>query len=142
MAIIKYEDIVNKDGFNIGVFIFGTLSATGANFDSTYPIVMPCELEKIRIRYSAASISGTLQFQRLTNGTAPGSGTNLLTTAFDLTATANTVYSRDEADFVASVGRQFFPGDALGMNDSGVLTNLSNLCISFYFRPIGKGHYK
>lgn len=138
---IKYEDIENKDGLVMSLHLNGTSAATGGNFDVTIPVTGVWELTKVKLRYSVASVSGTLQIQRLTNGTAPGSGTSLLTTAFDLATTANTVYSRNESDFSPSIGRVFYVGDSVGLHDGGDLTNLASLSIVFYFRPIGKGNY-
>lgn len=139
---MNVEEILNKDGFDVIFSLAGTLPATGTNFDVCFPVSRPCELAKVRVCYSAASISGTLQVQRLTGTTAPGAGTNLFSTAIDLSATANTVYERNETDFVTNASRVFVDGDRLSFNDGGVLTGLANLSVTLYFRPVGKGHYR
>lgn len=142
---IKITDILNKDGFAMHFFLPSTTAATGANYDIAFPIHTPCEIVGAYVWYDAASVSGTLQIQSLVSGTAAGSGTNLLATAFSLSATARVVYRRlvsTNGDFVASTtSRQFRYGMTVGFADGGDLTNLTDLSVTLYFRPINKGHY-
>ena len=139
---MNVEEILNKDGFDVFFFLPGTTAATGANFDVCFPVSRPCELAKVRVCYSVASSSGTFLVQRLRGTTAPGAGTNLFSTAISLSATANTVYERNETDFVTNASRAFVDGDRLSFNDGGTLTSLQNLSVILYFRPVGKGHYR
>lgn len=146
MAVIKYEDIINKDGFPVNFFFAGTDAEATASYDVVFPIHIPCELVAVYVWYDVASSSGTLQVQSLASGTAAGSGTNLLSTAFDLSATARTVYRRKagtNGDFLpASTSRLFRYGMSVGFSDGGTLVGLTNLSITLYFRPVNKGHYR
>lgn len=139
---IKSEDIINKDGFPVNFFFPGTDAAATASYDVVFPIHTPCELVGVYVWYDVASSSGTFQVQSLASGTAAGSGTNLFTTAISTAATARTVYSRTTADFVTTASRIFTGGMCVGLADGGTLTGLTNLSITLYFRPLGKGHYR
>ena len=51
----------------------------------------PCKLIRvIERRATVAGQAGTMQVEKVPSGTAPGSGTNQLASAFDLTTTVNT----------------------------------------------------
>lgn len=141
----RFEDIENKDGFPVNFFFAGSDAAATTSYDVVFPIHTPCELVGVYVWYDVASISGTLQVQSLASGTAAGSGTNLFTTAISTAATARTVYRRltsESGDFVTTASRTFTNGMSIGFADGGTLTNLTNLSITLYFRPLGKGNYR
>ena len=51
----------------------------------------PCQVIRAYERHvTVAGQAGTMQIEKVPSGTAPGSGTNVLGSAFDLTSTANT----------------------------------------------------
>lgn len=51
----------------------------------------PCKvIRAIERHITVAGQAGTMQVEKTPSGTVPGSGTNLLASAFDLTSTANT----------------------------------------------------
>lgn len=142
---VRFEDIENKDGFAVNFFFAGTDAAATASYDVVFPIHTPCELVGVYVWYDVASSSGTLQVQSLASGTAAGSGTNLLTTAISTSATARTVYRRVSGldnSFVTTASRVFNYGMCVGFADGGTLTGLTDLSITLYFRPLGKGHYR
>lgn len=138
---IRFENILDKDGFDFTLLLPGSSAETGANFDVVFPISRPCEVVGYFGRWSGAAATGTVQLQKLADGVAPGSGINMLSAAISLAGTINQIFSGDTEDFLTSVSRIFIPGEALGFSDGGSLTGLRSLSLTIYFRPIGKGHY-
>ena len=70
-----------------------------------------CEIIAASERHvTVAGQAGTLQIEKLSAAQAPGSGTVLLATAFDLVSTANTTVTKSS---VATGAEQLAAGDAL-----------------------------
>lgn len=93
-----------------------------------------CELVSVREVHRVASSSGTLQVQKLTGTTAPGSGTNLLTGTVSLAGTANTVVSGTLIGTTASL--RFAAGDRLGTLIAGTMTSLAGGVLVCTFKQI------
>lgn len=72
--------------------------------------------------WGVASISGTLQVEKLTGTTAPGSGTSMLTGTVSLAGTANTVTAGTLSGTVGNL--QLAAGDRIGGVLGGTLTAL------------------
>ena len=91
----------------------------------------------MEVHSTAATDAGavTLQVEKLAGTAAPGSGTLVLDTAFDLKGAANTVVSkRQKTDFVSALSaRQFSAGDRVGLLTSGTLTSLANVTVVLTF---------
>lgn len=136
----NFTEIGNKDGFDHVVQLAGTAAATAANYGFLITASRAFELIKIKVRYSAASSSGTLQLERLTGTTALGSGTTVLTTPISLSATANTTYEFDVTNFVRNTN-QLRENESFALVDGGLLVGLTDLSLTFYFFPQGKGEY-
>ncbi len=84
--------------------------------------------------WSTASTGGTLQFVRDTGTDAPGAGTDLLSTAIDTTATANTPL--EGAKIAAVPTKMLKPGDRLSIDHGGTTTNLAGTAVAFLLRKI------
>ena len=82
----------------------------------------------------------TLQIEKLTGTTALDSGSTLLSTAFNLKGTANTVVSYEGTRLTSS--RQLVEGDRLALKDAGTLTDLAGVCVTIYYKYLGQGHYR
>ncbi len=91
-------------------------------------------LKAVSRAFTTASSSGTLQVEKLTGTTAPGSGTNLLTGTVALTGAANTVVSGTLIATVASL--TFAAGDRVGFVFGGTVTGLIGSAISASFAPV------
>lgn len=69
----------------------GTTAQTAGNYKIFFTATGPCTVVAVvEVHGTANGGACTLQIERLSGTTAAGSGTNILTTAFDLAATANT----------------------------------------------------
>ena len=82
----------------------------------------------------AGGAAAALTVEKLTSTTAPGSGTALLTAAFDLTTTANTVgtgtLTATAADLLLA------SGDRLGAKLTGVLTGLVGCSLAIILKKL------
>ena len=139
---IKNQDIKNKDGNEITVSLPGTLSATATNYGVFFIASRPIEIMKIKEAHTTAGSDAdavTLQIEKLTGTTALDSGSTILTTAFNLKSTANTVVSYSGTGL--TVNRQLVEGDRLALKDTGTLTNLQGVCVTIYYKYLGQGHY-
>lgn len=88
----------------------------------------PCKVVAAVERHAVvAGQAGTIQVEKVPNATAPGSGSAVLATAFDATATINTLQSAGPAAAPASnLGK----GEALAVKTaSGALTSMTGCCI-------------
>ncbi len=139
----QYQKIENKDGNEITVSLPGTLSATATNYGVFFIASRPIEIMKIKEAHTTAGSDAgavTLQIEKLTGTTALDSGSTLLTTAFNLKGTANTVVSYEGTRLTSS--RQLVEGDRLALKDAGTLTDLAGVCVTIYYKYLGQGHYR
>jgi hypothetical protein len=106
------------------------LSASSATTE--YVFICPSNYAVIAVRevHAVAGGSGaTVNLERLTGTTAPGSGIAILTTAMALNGTANTVQSTAPSNIITTggtSGTQLQALDRLGIVLSGTLTGLAN----------------
>ena len=93
-----YIDINGDGGLGDEKFIPGSRNTicTEALAAAGIPMLIwtapyPCKIIRAIERHvTVAGQAGTMQVEKCPSGTAPGSGTNALVSAFDLTSTANT----------------------------------------------------
>lgn len=78
--------------------------------------------------------SAAVMPEKATGTTAPGSGSDLLTAAIDLTATVDTVVSATLTTTEAN--RLFVPGDRIVLDFSGTVTGLAGCIIQFVLVPV------
>jgi hypothetical protein len=96
MPQVEYENILRTPNIVVTVVVDGEDAQAQANYDKFYIAPYQCEVTAISEVHSEAEATTdpyTMQVQRLQGTEATGSGDNLLTTAFDLTGTAETVVS-------------------------------------------------
>lgn len=139
MEQVYFENIFNKDGFYQTIWLENTLPSTATNYPIFFIAMKPCEIMMVSEVHGTASVSGTLQVEKLTGTTAKGSGTNMLTAAFSTSTTANTVQTKQSTDLQ---NRTMDVGDRLALKASGTLTNSADMCVTLYIKPLGKGDYR
>ena len=137
--IVEFKNIYNKDPFAVPGNLPGTLPATAANYTHFFTAEFPCEVMEFAAVWETASSSGTLDLEKLTGTTAPGSGIALLTSTISTSGTANTV---NYGTFVVGSSRQLDRDDRLALKDGGTLTSMVGLQTTTLIKPLGKGHYR
>lgn len=115
----------------------GTSAATAGNYsiffqaDRSLGILSVAE---IHVTKGTDASAVSLQLEKLTGTTAPGSGTTLLTTAFDLKGTINTV---QYGNITASAGKNSLQkGDRLAAKLTGTPTAVANVVMTVFFQHI------
>lgn len=111
--------------------ILNALSVSSALFiaDTTYQVV------GVRSAWGVAGgLAALLNVEKLTGTTAPGSGTAILTSGIDLTATANTVTTGALSGTVSNL--QLAAGDRLGVKLGGTLTGLVGCSLTILLKRI------
>lgn len=113
----------------------GAQAATATNYGVVWIADKTCVVTGFQEIHQTAGTDGsavTLQLEKLTGTEAPGSGSELLSTALSLKATANTL---QEADLVETITtRQLLAGDRLCLKDAGTLTSVANLTVLIFIR--------
>lgn len=92
------------------------------------------QVTSVREVHGIASVSGTLQIEKLTGTTAPASGITMLTGTINLAATANTVVSGTLTGTTSTL--QLAAGDRIGIVLAGTLTSLVGSIIQITFKRI------
>ena len=92
------------------------------------------ELVAVSEVHSTASSSGTLQLEKCTGTTAPGSGTDLLSSTISLAGAANTVLSGTLS--ATRSDRIFVAGDRLALDFGGTVTGLVNAIVIIYLKRL------
>jgi hypothetical protein len=90
----------------------------------------------------AGGASAAVQLRKCASGTTIASGTALLTTAFDLTAAADTPQRKSVAAGTMTTtvaDRQLIPGDSLALDFSGTLTGLLGVGVTVRLRRTRHG---
>lgn len=112
----------------------GSSAATAGNYGVFWVAPVACTVIGFaEVHEVAGSAGGTvsLQLERLQGTEAPGAGDNLLLSALNLKATANTVqYGSITQARSGGIGlANLAAGDRLCLKDSGTLTSLSNVTV-------------
>ena len=121
----SWNDILTYD---INISIPNGDAADASLYPVFYVATFPCHVIEVKARHEQNSTSGTLDIERLTSGTAKGSGTSVLSGVFLTSANATITQSRTTslAGFTATT---LSPGDALALKAGGTLTSLSNIAV-------------
>ena len=137
------EDIQLLNKLNLidtkyGKYITHSIPKSNAASTLNYGVIFiarhPIEIIRISETHAVASASASLNIEKLEQGQALTLGTSLLTTAFDLTTTANIPVVKEGKDLIAN--RKLRENDRIGLVISGTLTGLSDLCITIYYKEI------
>lgn len=139
---INWNDINLKDGFYIVANVAGTAAATSTNYTHFFTARRPLEILRVTEVHSTAGTdagSVTLDVQILTGTTAPGSGTSVLASTFNLKSTANTVVTKEKSDL--SDSRIVKEGERICLATSGTLTAVASVQVTLYCRTANRGSY-
>lgn len=141
-AKIRSENVANKFGDVINVVLHGANAATAGNYSTFYNVPNAMEIILISRSYTTPSTSGTLQLEKLTGTQAPGAGVAILSTTLALSgiSTENIVVTRTQREMTSA--RVFKEGDRIALIDGGDLTNLADLVMTIYYKPLGRGDYR
>jgi hypothetical protein len=125
---IPYDNLQQKKVV-VSHTLVGTTAATAANYGTFWTAPFACTVIGFTEVHETAGTNGgavTLQLERLQGTEAPGAGDELLITALNLKATANTV-QQGNLTLVRSGGIglvNLSQGDRLALKDAGTLTNM------------------
>lgn len=129
MNKVSFVDVDQKRMY-LSHTIPGVTAATDTNYSVIFiaPVAMSVESFK-EVHTTAGTDAGavTLQLEKLTSTTAPGSGTTMLSTALSLKATANTVQTGSLTTTLAN--RALAIGNRLALKKSGTLTAVANVTV-------------
>jgi hypothetical protein len=106
----------------------GASAVTAGNYNIFWIAPYGCEVVGVKVRFSAASSSGTVDVKKAPSGTAIGSGTSVLSAVVSTAGAANTNVAGALNATVAN--RQLAAGDALGIVAGGTLTSLADLVVA------------
>lgn len=111
--------------------IVGLTASTATNYTTFFTAPFPMTFTSANEVHTTAGSVGTptVTVERLTGTTAPGSGTALLLTAFDMSAAINTVQYGTLANIVKS-SFNLAKGDRLALVSSGTLTSIANVVVT------------
>lgn len=127
----------------------GVQAATDTNYGVIFIADRPCVVVGFQEVHQTKGTDGsavTLQLEKLTGTTAPGSGLNLLQTAISLKANINTVQTGDIstgsdpvtgvrlATLAAPHSTGLVLGDRLALKKSGTLTSVANVTVTIFIQ--------
>lgn len=92
------------------------------------------QVTAVRAAWGVVSLSLSINVEKLTGTTAPGSGTTLLSGAIDTSTTANTVNSGTLTGTTEDL--KLAIGDRLGLKLSGVITGLVGMVVTITLQKI------
>ena len=87
-----------------------------------------CVVDSVDARWNTASSSGTVTVHKVPSGTAPDSGTALLSSTISTAGTADTTTVGTLSSTAATL--ELADGDGLQLVDSGTLTSLVDLVVT------------
>lgn len=120
---------LNKTAF-VTFSLPDTQSQTATNYGICFIATRPCSIKSVsEVHTVLGSSTPTLQIEKLTGTTAPGSGTPILLTAFDLHATANIV-QRGVLVSTKQTTSGLLLSDRLALKVSGTLTALKGVTVT------------
>lgn len=132
---VDYTALSNKF-FLVPHTIYGLDAAAVANYSIFFIAADPCVVTGFtEVHTTAGTDVGTvtIQLEKLTGTTAPGSGTVLLNTALSMKATANTVQTgslvTSSNPAVQNTTTYLAKGDRLALKRAGVFSDVANVTV-------------
>lgn len=117
-------------------YVQGAAAATATNFGYVFTADRPYELVyAVEVHRTAGNDAGavTLGLEKCTPGTAQGSGVDMLVGTFNLKGAAATPQAVLPSATPANT--RLNPGDSIVLKDTGVLTTLADVCVTFVLVP-------
>lgn len=139
---IGTELVIGKYGDVFHLNLRTVSAAVAANYTAEWIAPRAIEIIQVDVAYTAPSTSGTLQLEALTSTQAPGAGATILDSTIPLSGvgTENIVITRTQEQMTSA--RAMEQGDRIGLIDGGTLTGLTDLIVSVYYKPRGRGNYR
>lgn len=113
---------------------FSFATATQAIDQLVWVAPYPVELVGVNLNFGTTSSSGTVQLEKCPVGTAPGSGTDLLSSTMSIAGTANTTVAGSVT--TTRSDKIFAATDRLAIDFGGTVTNLVNLHVNISFKRL------
>lgn len=111
--------------------------AADANYYTIFYIAnQQCFLLEAKLRHGANSTSGVVDVEKLTSGTARGSGVSMIASTFSIASGANATQRRLPSATLANV--QLAPGDSVALKATGTLTNAEHVTVTILLGIIMK----
>lgn len=130
---IEFKNLRNRS-YMLPFTLFGTQAATAGNYSVFFTAPFPITLSSATEAHVTAGSSGsavTVDIEKLTGTTAPGSGILLTLTPISLKTTANTVQG---ASLIQNVNiLQLLTGDRLALRLTGTPTAVADMCMTILF---------
>lgn len=126
---INFKDLIGRFEF-LNEVLPGTSAATAGNYGVIFTAPYKCKFMGATEVHSTKGTGGacTLQIEKLIGTTATGSGINMLSSPFDLTAVINTV-QKGILSIVPKTTFALNPGDRLGLSLTGTPTSVAQVCV-------------
>lgn len=137
LTINNKKAIFNELVFPVTITLQGSAAATADNYDVFFIADRDYLVVSISEIHSTVGSDGsdvTCQVQKLTGTEAVASGSDILSTAFDLKGTANTV--QEGILVLTSNTLVLNKGDRLALDDSGTLTAVTDVIVTVQLRII------
>ncbi len=112
--------------------VVGPIAAAQAIDSIVHRVAVPCKLVGVSACFTTTSSSGTLQVESCPVGTAPGSGTDLLSSTVSLAGTANVSVDGTVSPSAAALA----VGDRVALDFGGTVTGLVNLYVTLRFKRL------
>lgn len=125
-----YWNDINQKKFYVEHTIYGADAVTAADYSTFFIAPFAVTVTDFREVHATAGIdvgAVTLDLEKLTGTTAPGSGSSVLAATLSLKATANTVQTATLTATLAN--RSLAKNDRLALKKSGTLTSVANVTI-------------
>ncbi len=130
---ISFTNLINRF-MVLSYTLFGTQSATSGNYSTFFTAPFPMVVNQITEVHTAAGTDGSavsLNVEKLTGTTAPGSGTVVTTSAFNLKGAINTVVAKTYSGGQLSPGTvQLDTGNRLALKLTGTPTSVANVTVT------------
>lgn len=132
--------ILKRNGFfgtitPVMSIIRGSDAQASINFSTPFFIAdRDYEVLAVTERHEVAASDGSFTVRKVPSGTAPASGTALLSSQASLTGTANTNQSTVLTGTLEN--RRIASGDSLALEANGLLTSLSGVSVSVLLKAI------
>lgn len=139
-SVVPTQAVSTPDGLTVAGIIVPVYKTAPVSLFVTdvskaiYIATEAVQLVAVRVVFGIASVSGTLNIEKLTGTTVPGSGTALLTGTISLAGTANTVLSGTLSATTADL--QLAAGNRIGIVLAGTLTSLVGAVVEIDLKRI------
>ena len=123
--------------------IAGALAQTATNYGIIFTARHPIEVLRVTESHAVAGTNAgavTLNVLKAGSGVAIASGVNLIASTFNLKGTANTPIVKEGVGLASD--RILKENDRIGLVVSGTLTDLSDVCITIYYKEINQGYIR